>query len=208
MPTVVLATRNKGKIRELSALLEGYDIEVKGLGDYPEIGDIPETGDTFEENSAIKARAVSLATGLVAMADDSGLAVDALNGAPGVYSARFSATDTEEATDERNNEKLLKDLNGLPADKRTARFVCVMVAMAPNGQSIEARGEWEGRINTALDGDNGFGYDPLFFDMELGRTSARLTPAEKNNRSHRGKALTALLEQWPAFWAGLNQESA
>lgn len=198
LPPVVLATRNQGKIREISALLKDFDLTVQGLDQYPDIGEIPETGETFEENARIKAEAVSRATGLVALADDSGLAVDALEGAPGVYSARYSG---ENATDQTNNDKLLRALSGTPEHERTARFVCVMAAMAPGGEHIEARGEWEGHITTAPRGEGGFGYDPLFIDPELGRTSAELDPATKNARSHRGRALSALLEQWPRFWA-------
>ncbi len=200
MPSIVLATRNKGKIKELSALLKDFDITVKGLDAYPDIGDIPETGNTFEENARIKAKAVSQATGLVALADDSGLAVDALSGAPGVYSSRYSG---EDATDEKNNLKLLAELDSIAKPQRTARFICVVVAMNPNGSSIQARGEWEGRIATKLSGQNGFGYDPLFFDPKLGKTSAQLTAKEKNARSHRGRALAALLKQWPSFWKGV-----
>ncbi len=200
MSSIVLATRNKGKITELSALLKGFDITVKGLDAYPEIGDIPETGDTFEENARIKAKAVSQATGLVALADDSGLAVDALSGAPGIYSARYSG---ENATDEKNNLKLLAALESIAMPQRTARFVCVVVAMAPDGSSIQARGEWEGCIALTRSGQGGFGYDPIFFDPKLGKTSAQLTAKEKNARSHRGRALTALLKQWPSFWKGV-----
>lgn len=200
MQTVVLATRNKGKIKELSALLQGFEITVLGLDQYPDIGDIPETGDTFEENASIKARAVSQATGLVALADDSGLAVDALGGAPGVYSARYSG---ENATDASNTDKLLKELADTPRKQRAARFICCMVAMAPGGESITASGSWEGFIASRREGHNGFGYDPVFFDPELKQTAACLAPEIKNSRSHRGKALAALLQQWPSFWQSL-----
>lgn len=200
---IVLATRNAGKIREFSALLKQFDIVVHGLDQYPEIGDIPETGETFAENAHIKAQAVSQATGLVALADDSGLCVDALGGAPGVFSARYCATATQKASTEGNNQKLLQELQGIPNAKRTARFVCCIVAMAPSGRSIQAQGEWEGRIAEAVQGNNGFGYDPLFFDPELGTTSACLAPEVKNARSHRGKALASLVEQWADFWATL-----
>ncbi|NJB68289.1 XTP/dITP diphosphohydrolase [Desulfobaculum xiamenense] len=197
MAAVVLATRNKGKIAELSQMLEGFELEVLGLDAFPEIGEIEETGTTFEENARIKAQAVAQATGLVAVADDSGLEVDAIGGAPGVYSARYSG---EGATDARNNAKLLGALDGVPAERRTARFRCVMLACAPGGEELVADGAWEGHIAEAPRGDNGFGYDPLFVDLESGRHSAELTREEKNARSHRGKALRRLLADWPAFW--------
>ncbi len=198
MKHIVLATRNKGKVAELEALLGGLGIRVQGLDAYPEIGEIPETGDTFEENAAIKARAVAQATGLVALADDSGLEVDALGGAPGVYSARYSG---ENATDESNNAKLLEALNGVPEEKRGCRFVSVIMAAAPNGASAQARGEWPGRVLFAPRGAGGFGYDPLFLDPEAGQTAAEMAAQDKNARSHRGRALRALIALWPDFWA-------
>jgi len=196
--SVVLATRNKGKIAELSALLVGFGVQVLGLESFPDIGEIEETGATFAENAALKARTVAQATGLVALADDSGLAVDALSGAPGVYSARYSG---ENATDAANNAKLLKTLQDVPEAGRGCRFHSVVAAVAPNGAEILAQGRWEGRVLTSPRGAGGFGYDPLFLDPGLGRTAAELTPAEKNARSHRGQALRALLQDWPAFWA-------
>lgn len=197
MGAVVLATRNKGKIAELSQMLEGFQLEVKGLDDFPEIGEIEETGVTFEENARIKAKAVAEATGLVAVADDSGLEVDALGGAPGVYSARYSG---EGACDATNNAKLLRELDGVLPEKRTARFRCMMLAYAPSGEELLADGAWEGHIATSPRGDNGFGYDPLFIDSESGKHSAELSREQKNARSHRGKALRKLLADWPAFW--------
>ncbi|MBU1041077.1 MAG: XTP/dITP diphosphatase [Proteobacteria bacterium] len=199
--TVVLATRNKGKIAELEALLAGYGLHVLGLGAFPDLGEIEETGTTFAENARLKARTVAQATGLVALADDSGLAVDALSGAPGVYSARYSG---ENATDATNNTKLLDALKDVPEPQRGCRFVSVVAAIAPNGAEIMAEGRWEGRVLTSPRGQGGFGYDPLFLDPELGRAAAELTPAEKNARSHRGQALRALLQDWPAFWARAN----
>lgn len=196
MKTVVLATRNKGKIAEFDELLKGFGLEVKGLDEFPEIGEIPEPGETFLENAIIKAQTVANLTGLVAVADDSGLEVDALNGAPGVYSARYSG---EDATPAKNNLKLLAELEGVEEDRRTARFVCVMVAATPDNIRIQSRGEWEGRIAFGLSGDQGFGYDPLFFDPELDCVAAKMTRETKNSRSHRGKALRALMEQWPDF---------
>jgi non-canonical purine NTP pyrophosphatase, rdgB/HAM1 family len=195
---VVLATRNAGKIAELKALLSGFGLDVLGLDSFPDIGEIPETGTTFSENAGIKARTVAQATGLVALADDSGLEVDALNGAPGVYSARYSG---ENATDATNNAKLLNALATVPEKQRGCRFVSVVLAAAPNGETAEARGEWNGRVLTEARGTGGFGYDPLFFDAEAQSSAAELTAAEKNARSHRGKALRALLTVWPDFWA-------
>jgi len=195
---IVLATRNAGKIKELNDLLAGFGLTVIGLDAFPQIGEIEETGTTFAENAALKARTVAQATGLVALADDSGLVVDALDGAPGVYSARFSDPG---ATDARNNEKLLRVLQGVPEQKRCCRFVSLVAAMAPNGAEIFAEGRWEGRVLTAPRGEGGFGYDPLFFDPELGKSAAELTREEKNARSHRGRALRELLKDWPDFWA-------
>lgn len=196
--TLVLATRNAGKIKELEALLAGYGLHVLGLGDFPDIGEIEETGVTFAENSLLKARTVAQATGLVALADDSGLVVDALDGAPGVYSARYSG---EGATDERNNAKLLDVLKDVPEENRGCRFVSVVAAVAPNGAELVAEGRWEGRVLFVPRGSGGFGYDPLFLDLGLGKSAAELAPAEKNARSHRGSALRALLADWPDFWA-------
>jgi len=193
---VVLATQNQGKIKELAAMLTGFPIEVLGLAAFPHIGDIAETGTTFAENALIKAKAVALASGHIAVADDSGLEVDALAGAPGVYSARYAG---ENATDADNNAKLLAALAGVPQDKRAARFTCAMTACAPSGETVTAQGAWEGQIALAPSGTGGFGYDPLFFDPTLGKTAAELTREEKNNRSHRGRALRQLMAQWPEY---------
>lgn len=195
--TLVLATRNPGKVRELNALLSGLGFAVKGLDAFPRIGEIEETGTTFEENALIKARTVAAATGLAALADDSGLEVDALDGAPGVYSARYSDPD---ATDEKNNQKLLDALRTVPEERRGCRFVSVVAACAPGGAVLVAQGRWEGRVLPAPRGGGGFGYDPLFLDPELGMSAAELDPETKNARSHRGRALRALLAQWPDFW--------
>jgi XTP/dITP diphosphohydrolase len=197
--TVVLATRNAGKIKELNALLAGLGVHVVGLGDFPHIGEIPETGTTFLENARIKAWAVAKATGLVSLADDSGLCVDALSGAPGVYSARYAG---ENASDAANNEKLLAVLAHVPEADRTCRFVSVVVAADPDGRELTAEGSWEGRVAFAPSGEGGFGYDPLFFDAQAQKTAAQLTPAEKNARSHRGKALAKLVSGWGEWRKG------
>jgi XTP/dITP diphosphohydrolase len=199
-PTVVLASRNKGKIKELAVLLAPFGVTVKGLDAFPAIGEIEETGKTFAENSLLKAATVSKLTGHIAIADDSGLVVDALGGEPGVYSARYSEEPGTPATDARNNEKVLANTMSVPDEKRTARFVSVMAAAAPDGRHILAEGHWEGILARKEAGTNGFGYDPLFFDPEMGLTAAQMEPAQKNARSHRAKACQRLLELWPVFW--------
>ena len=199
--TLVLATRNAGKVRELGQILAERGLQVVGLDVFPELEDVEETGTTFEENALLKARYVREKTGLSAVADDSGLEVDALHGSPGVYSARYGA-DWEylegESKDQRNNRKLLHALKDVPEAQRQARFVCSMALCLADGQEIVVRGTWEGRILAAPRGDNGFGFDPLFFDEELQRAAAELTKDEKNARSHRGKAVRMLLEKWGA----------
>ncbi len=191
MSTFVLASNNKGKIREFSAMLNELGVEVRPQSDYGVI-DVPETGTTFVENAIIKARNASLHTGLPALADDSGIEVDALNGAPGIYSARYAGT----GNDEDNNRKLVKALSGVAEDKRTARYQCVIVYMrhADDPSPIIVQESWEGIIQLQPQGENGFGYDPYFYLPEYGCTSAQLDPAEKNRISHRGKALVKLLE--------------
>lgn len=196
---IVLATRNKGKIRELGVLLAPFNLRVIGLDAFPDLADVEETGATFEENALLKACATSRATGLTAIADDSGLAVDALDGAPGVYSARYSDQPGTPATDARNLEKVLENLRGVPEERRTARFCCCMAACTPSGKSLTAHGFWEGRLLEAPRGNNGFGYDPIFFDPEKQCTAAEMSAEEKNSRSHRAKAVAALLDRWPAF---------
>lgn len=198
--TVVLATRNQGKVREINKILSSIlpGIEIRGLDKYPQVGEIPETGDTFEENALIKARTVSELTGLMAIADDSGLSVPALNGEPGVYSARYAG---ENATDEDNNLKLLRKMKNFKGDKRKAAFICVMTAVSPEGSELTVRGEWTGLIAREPHGDKGFGYDPLFFDPELNLHSAQMEPDQKNSRSHRGKALKELAASWEKFIA-------
>lgn len=199
--TLILATRNQGKVRELREPLARFGFDVRSLPeDFPEVA---ETGSTFEENALIKARAVAEALLVPAVADDSGIEVDALDGAPGVYSARYSRDWPEvegESTDERNNRKLLAELEGVPAERRTARFRCCMVLVYPSSwrdrpEDIVVSGAWEGSIAQRPSGGNGFGYDPLFIDPASGRTGAELSREEKMARSHRGKALKKLLEE-------------
>ena len=202
--TVVLATRNAGKVRELEDPLRAFGLRVVGLDAFPNAPEVEETGTTFAENALLKARTIAEALNLTAVADDSGLEVDALEGAPGIYSARYSdeTPGLPGATrDERNNQKLLAVLSNVPLSNRGARFRCAMAACKPDGTHIVTLGDWEGRILYQPRGANGFGYDPLLFDPELGRTAAELSKADKMRRSHRAKALAALLRQWPAFWA-------
>ena len=186
---IVLATGNPGKVREIRRILGELGVEVVPQTEL-DVGDADETGSSFVENALIKARHASLMTGLPAIADDSGLVVDALDGRPGVYSARYSGAD---ATDESNIDKLLRELAGVPDDKRTAAFHCCAVYVSTDDStSLVAEGRWPGRILAERRGAGGFGYDPVFFDPECGRTAAELGPELKNALSHRGKALTAL----------------
>ena len=186
---IVLATGNPGKVREIRRILGELGVEVVPQTDLG-VSDADETGTSFVENALIKARHASLMTGLPAIADDSGLVVDALDGRPGVYSARYSGAD---ATDDSNIDKLLVELRGVPDEKRTAAFHCWAVYVSTDGStSLVAEGRWEGRILTQRRGAGGFGYDPVFFDPECGRTAAELGPEIKNARSHRGQALVAL----------------
>lgn len=190
---IVLATGNKGKVKELAAMLSDLGIKVLPQSEF-DVTEVPETGSTFVENAIIKARHASKHTGLPAIADDSGLAVDALGGAPGVYSARYSG---EHATDKSNITKLLAAMADVPNDKRQAKFLCVLVYMrhADDPSPIICQGEWCGEIMTEQQGDNGFGYDPIFWVNQLNSSSAQLSPQQKNALSHRGKALKLLLAQ-------------
>ncbi len=199
---IILATRNAGKIRELADALQVYGLNVLGLEAFPSLEDIEETGTTFEENALLKAQYVAENTGLIAIADDSGLEVDALQGRPGVYSARYGNDWDflpEESKDARNMRKLLHELKDVPSQERSARFVCAMAACKPNGQHIIVRGTWEGSLLTQECGSNGFGYDPVFYDASLERSAAQLSKDEKNARSHRGHALRLLMQQWATF---------
>lgn len=192
---LVLATGNAGKVREMAAFLEDRapGLRVLGLRDVGFCGDIPETGDSFLANARIKAHAVAQATGRVTLADDSGLCVDALDGAPGIHSARYAGPD---ASDAANVAKLLAALDGVPEERRGCAFHCVLVAAAPDGREVVAHGQWRGRVLRQPQGTGGFGYDPIFLDEELGRSAAELPLDVKNVRSHRGQALEHLLAQW------------
>ncbi len=188
---VVLASGNKGKLKEFNQLLNPLDIEVLPQSAF-DVCSIEETGLTFIENAILKARHASKISGLPAIADDSGLEVDALKGAPGIYSARYAG---EEATDTLNNEKLLRELHGVKQEDRTARFQCVLVYIKhPHDPTpIVCQGSWEGLILDAPRGEQGFGYDPLFWVPDANCASAELSREEKNNLSHRGKALRELI---------------
>jgi XTP/dITP diphosphohydrolase len=187
---IILATQNQGKIKELQELLMDEDIIVLSLSDIPDWEDVEENGATFAENAAIKARETVRRTGLVALADDSGLEVDALNGAPGVHSARFAG---EPKDDERNNDKLLHLLEKIPQDKRTARFRCALVVATPSGKEYLTEGTVEGQILTERRGTDGFGYDPIFYLPEYARTMAELNLTEKNRLSHRAQAFRKVI---------------
>jgi len=197
---VVLASSNKGKLRELSALLAplGYEVVPQGaLG----IDTPPETGDTFAANALLKARHAAAESNLPALADDSGIEVDALNGRPGIYSARYAG---EGASDQDNLLKMLGEMQGVPALKRTARYQCVIafVSTADDPDPILAKGTWEGWLTSQPRGLEGFGYDPIFIPSGFDRTAAELDPGEKNSLSHRGQALRALLAQLPKICPG------
>ena len=209
--TIVLATRNQGKVRELAEPLRAFGLRVVGLDAFPDLPEVEETGTTFEENALLKAREVSKRTGLVAIADDSGIEVDALNGAPGVYSARYSEDmpDLPGTTkDERNTMKLLAALSSVRLWNRSARFRTVIAACTPEGETLVAPGTWEGSVACSPRGKNSFGYDPVFLDPERGLTAAEMSPEEKMGRSHRAKALRELLRLWPSFWEGYLQKRA
>ncbi|MGQ9824081.1 MAG: XTP/dITP diphosphatase [Desulfotomaculales bacterium] len=185
-PKIVLASRNPGKIRELRALLAPLKVAVVSLENYPALPEVEEDGATFTENAVKKACFAAAATGLWALADDSGLEVDYLGGAPGVFSARFAGPG---GGDRANNEKLLRLLAGVPLEKRTARFRCVVAVASPEKEVYTAEGACEGVIAFAPRGDKGFGYDPLFYVPSFGKTFAELDPEVKNAVSHRAKAL-------------------
>ena len=201
---IVLASTNMGKVAELAELLAGRGILVRPLSEFPGLPEIEETGSTFAENALIKARAVARASGLVAIADDSGLVVDALAGAPGVYSARY-ANDwpkiAGESRDQRNMRKLLHAMRDFAPEQRRCHFETAMAAVHPAGCALEVTGQWHGRLLNEPLGQNGFGYDPIFWDEKLGKSAAQLDRSEKNAVSHRGKALRQLLKKWPEFEA-------
>ncbi len=193
MEKIVAATKNKGKIKEIDAITSqlGFSVIPRDEAGVPEEFDTDETGTTFEENSELKAVDIMKLTGMTAVADDSGLEVDALGGEPGVYSARYAG---EEHNDQANRTLVLSKLEGVPFEKRTARFVCVVTLARPDGSKVVARGTVEGHIIEEERGTNGFGYDPIFMPEGYDRTFAEMTAEEKNGISHRANALKKLEE--------------
>lgn len=191
MKRIVFATGNAGKLREIREIMEGTDVEVLSMKEAGIVVDVVEDGTTFEENALIKARAIAKHTDAIVLADDSGLEVDYLDKAPGVYSARFMGEDTSY---DIKNQAIIDKLAGVPKEQRTARFVCVIAAVLPDGRSLTTRQTMEGYIGDHAEGENGFGYDPIFMLEEYGCSSAAISREEKNAISHRGKALRAMKE--------------
>ena len=189
---IIFATGNKDKLKEINRVFEGTGYEVISMKDAGFEGDIEETGETFEENSYIKAKAVWDKLGGLVMADDSGFMVDYLDGAPGVYSARFMGEDADYAT---KCGAIIEKLKGVPAEKRGAGFKTVITAILPDGRVVTAEGEIRGIVNDREEGTNGFGYDPILFVPEIGKTTAQISMDEKNAISHRGKALREMKEK-------------
>ncbi len=193
---LVLASANKGKQREIAAICAPMGIEVVTAAEMGFTDDVPETGDTFEANARLKAEAVSKALNLPALADDSGLVVEALDGAPGIHSARYAGAHGD---DKANFEKLLAEMAEVPEQKRGAAFVCVMVCRKPGGAELVSQGRLEGRIAFKPAGESGFGYDPVFFLPERGSTVAQIGADEKNAISHRGQAVRELAQKLEQF---------
>lgn len=192
MGRIVFATGNAGKIREINAIMADTGMEVVSMKDAGIQIDVEENGKTYEENALIKARAAAAVSEDIVMADDSGLEIDYLNGEPGIYSARYLGENTSYRI---KNADLVSRLEGVPDDKRTARFVCAIAAVLPNGRELTVRAAIEGRIGYEEKGANGFGYDPIFYVPEFQKTTAELTETEKNEVSHRGKALRLMKEE-------------
>ncbi|PAB02100.1 ribonuclease PH [Enterococcus canintestini] len=194
--TIVIATKNPGKAKEFAAMFGQAGYKIKTLLDYPSIPEVQETGKTFEENARLKAETIAQLLQRPVLADDSGLAVDALNGMPGVYSARFAG---ETKSDAANNAKLLHELTNIPDEDRTAHFHCTLVFAAPLKESLVVSADWPGRIGRIPRGDHGFGYDPLFIPAGMEKSAAELSGSEKNAISHRGQALKKLQKNWQAW---------
>lgn len=197
---IILATRNQGKIKEFKELLSDFDIKIKSLLDFGPIPAVIEDGETFEDNAYKKAHETARALGFPAMADDSGLVVEALKGEPGIRSARYAGA---QATDMENNLKLLEAMKG--QEKRNAAFECVIAIAVPRGPALIYEGRCEGEITTELSGDQGFGYDPLFYYPPLKKTFANLTSTDKNSVSHRGKAMSELKMEFDKVLIWLEQ---
>ena len=189
---IIFATGNEGKMKEIRMILADLGVPVLSMKEAGVSADIVEDGKTFEENAAIKAETIRDLTGAIVLADDSGLEIDYLGGEPGIYSARYMGEDTSY---DIKNQNLLDRLEGVPDEKRTARFVCAICAALPDGRKLTTRGTIEGNIGHGISGENGFGYDPIFWLPEYGCSTAELSPEKKNELSHRGKALRAIKEQ-------------
>ncbi|RFU65918.1 XTP/dITP diphosphatase [Peribacillus glennii] len=199
MKTVIIATKNKGKAKEFESLFHPKGYQVLTLLDLDPSIDVEETGTTFEENAILKAEAIANEFGRFVVADDSGLIVDALDGRPGIYSARYAG---EEKNDAANTAKVLEELEGIPDAQRTARFYCALALASPNQQTITVSGSVDGIIAKVPSGENGFGYDPVFYVQEKGKMMAEMDSGEKNAISHRAKALKALEEKLDQFIEG------
>lgn len=193
MKQLVLATKNKGKIREFQEGFARYGVECVSIADVVDVEEPEESGSTFHENALLKATYYMKATSLPCVADDSGIMVDALDGAPGVYSARYAGAHGD---DEANNEKLIRELQGVPFEKRTAHYVCALALAMPDGAVIETEGVCSGLIQDEPKGDGGFGYDPYFYVPQFHKTMAELDIQTKESISHRGQALRSLVEWW------------
>jgi XTP/dITP diphosphohydrolase len=203
MVEILLATRSAGKIREIRDMVAGRGWTWRGLDDFPDIPEVEETGGTFSENARLKALQYAAASGLHALADDSGLEVDSLGGEPGVHSAYYGGRPRDDAA---NNRRLVDALRGVPVERRTGRFRCVMVFARPGAVLLETSGLVEGVIIDQPRGQNGFGYDPHFLLPERGLTTAELAPGEKHAVSHRGRALRAMLAQLETYFNRPNSE--
>ncbi len=196
MKEVIIATKNKGKARDFVGMFEPLGFEVKTLHDFEEIEDVEETGTTFEENAVLKAETVANRLGRIVIADDSGLIVDALDGRPGIYSARYAGEDKD---DEANIDKVLEELKAVPDHERTARYYCALALAIPGEKTVVVDGACEGMILRERRGNNGFGYDPIFYINSLDKTMAEVTLEEKNQISHRAMAMEKLKEILPSL---------
>lgn len=203
MKKILIATNNKGKAKDFETLFSPYGFEVQTLNDLEQDIDVEETGVTFEENAVLKAETVSELLGIMVIADDSGLEIDKLQGAPGVYSARYAG---EPKNDDANIDKVLSELQGVPEVDRTARFRCVLAVAGPGIETVTYSGSCEGLILEERRGSNGFGYDPIFYSPEKGRAMAELSPEEKGQISHRGAALRQLKTHLPQLLDALGEQ--
>lgn len=191
MRRVIFATGNENKLKEIRMIMSDMDVEIVSMKEAGCFVDVEETGTSFEENSILKAKAIAQKSGEITLADDSGLEIDYLNKEPGIYSARYMGEDTSYTI---KNANLLERMDGVPDEKRTARFVCAVAMVRPDGTSEVVRATMEGRVAYEPAGENGFGYDPIFYLPEYGCTSSELSPEDKNAISHRGKALRMIRE--------------